>query len=234
MIGVVPAAGEGTRLRPLTEDTPKGLVEIAGKPLLSYVFDTLVEAAVEEVVVVIGYKGEQLIDRFGESYKGMPLTYVRQDERLGLGHAVGRTRTLVDAPFVVLNGDNVFGGPIEHALARARDPEVDGVIIVQQVSRETARTTGVVEVDGEQVTRVIEKPDDPPSHRATTGCYVLPQDIFEAIDRRSPSERGEIELTEAINALIQDGRTFVSVPVSGWRVNVNRPDDIETVERRLR
>jgi NDP-sugar pyrophosphorylase family protein len=108
VIGVVPAAGQGTRLRPLTADTPKGLVDVGGRPLLDHVFKTLLESGVDELVVVVGYRAGDIIDHFGESFAGCPITYVHQRERLGLGHAIAQTRPHVDGSFVVLNGDNVW------------------------------------------------------------------------------------------------------------------------------
>ncbi|SDJ69786.1 glucose-1-phosphate thymidylyltransferase [Halovenus aranensis] len=113
MIGVVPAAGQGTRLRPLTDDTPKGLVDIAGQPLLAHVFETLLDSGVDELVVVVGYRAGDIVAHFGESYAGCPLTYVHQRERLGLGHAIAQARPHVDGPFVVLNGDNVVRGTLD-------------------------------------------------------------------------------------------------------------------------
>ncbi|UPV75210.1 sugar phosphate nucleotidyltransferase [Halorussus limi] len=240
MLGVVPAAGEGTRLRPLTEEKPKGLVEVAGKPLLAHVFETLAASGVEEVVVVVGYEGDAIRDYFGTSAAGVPLSYVEQNDRLGLGHAVLQAESHVDGPFVVLNGDNVVAGDLREPMARQRDPDVDAVVAVEEVDLATARETGVVSVEGgddgasERITGIAEKPTDPPSTLATTGAYVLPEEIFDALDLLRPSERGEYELADALGVLIRAGARVEAVPLTAERVNVNAPADLDAAAEIVR
>jgi glucose-1-phosphate thymidylyltransferase len=234
MIGVVPAAGEGTRLRPLTEDKPKGLVEVAGEPLLAHVFETLAASDVEEIVVVVGYEGDEIRDRFGDSAAGVPLSYVEQREQLGLGHAVLQAESSVDGPFAVLNGDNVVAGDLSEPMARQREPGVDAVVAVEEVDPATARETGVVSVDdggddaveGQRVTGIEEKPTDPPSTLATTGAYVLPAEILDALGLLRPSERGEYELADSLGVLIRAGARVEATPLDAERVNVNTPEDV--------
>lgn len=241
MKAVVPAAGEGTRLRPLTDDRPKGLVEIDGRPLLSFVFDRLVDLGsgdvateIEEIVVVIGYRGERIREAYGDAYRGTPLTYVTQNPRRGLADAVFQAADHVDSTFVVLNGDNVFGGDLMDVLERHERTEASGTVVVERSSIDAARTTGVVVTDDEDdVTRIVEKPDDPPTTLTTTGCYVLPPALFEVRDRLAPSDRGEYELADAIEHLIDAGHRFRAVEYDDWRVNVNAPADVERVERLL-
>jgi glucose-1-phosphate thymidylyltransferase len=238
---VVPAAGEGTRLRPLTEDRPKGLVEIDGRPLLSYVFDRLVDLdsadvgiEIEAIVVVIGYRGDQIRQQYGEAYRGTRLTYVTQDRRRGLADAVFRAADHVDSTFVVLNGDNVFGAGLGDVLDRHERTAASGTVVVERSSIDVARTTGVVVTDREcELERIVEKPDDPPTTLTTTGCYVLPPALFEVRNRLAPSDRGEYELADAIEELIDAGYRFRAVEYDAWRVNVNAPDDVERVERLL-
>jgi glucose-1-phosphate thymidylyltransferase len=229
MKGVVPAAGEGTRLRPLTADKPKGMVEIAGEPLLTHVFETLLDAGVEELVVVVGYQLEAIVSYYGQSFEGVPITYVHQREQRGLAHAVLQTAPHVDGPFVVLNGDNVFGEDVIPAIERTREPDVDGALLVETASRERARETGVVETDddSEWVTDVLEKPDDPPTQLVTTGCYVLPEAVFDACRLLLPSDRGEYELSDAVSVLARAGANVAAVEYDGERRNVNTPVDIE-------
>jgi glucose-1-phosphate thymidylyltransferase len=238
---VVPAAGEGTRLRPLTDDRPKGLVEIDGRPLLSYVFDRLVDLdsadvdlEIEEIVVVIGYRGEQIREAYGDAYRGTPLAYVTQAPRCGLADAVFQAADHVDSTFVVLNGDNVFGGDLAEILERHERTGASGTVVVERSSIEAARTTGVVVTDSEDdVKRIVEKPDDPPTTLTTTGCYVLPPALFEVRDRLELSDRGEYELADAIDHLIDAGHQFQAVELDDWRVNVNAPADVERVEHLL-
>jgi len=240
MLGVVPAAGEGTRLRPLTDDTPKGLVEVAGRPLLGHVFETLADSGVEEIVVVVGYEGDAIREYFGDSAAGVPLSYAEQDERLGLGHAVSQAEPYVDGPFVVLNGDNVVASDLRPHIARQRAEDVDAVLAVEEVDLATARETGVVSVAGDgdatadrdagdrgsqRVTDIVEKPADPPSTLATTGAYVLPAEIFDALSLLRPSDRGEYELADALGVLLRAGARVEVMALDAERVNVNTPAD---------
>jgi dTDP-glucose pyrophosphorylase len=234
MQGVVPAAGEGTRLRPLTAQKPKGLVEVGGSPLLTHCFESLLAVGVDELVVIVGYRKDAIIEHYGDGFRGIPITYVDQDDQLGLGHALRQAAPHVEDDFVHLNGDNVFRANIDAAVARQRDPDVDAVLLVEDVSRAEARTTGVLETEGRRVTGMVEKPDDPPSTLVSTGCYVLPPAIFRACHQVAPSTRGEYELSDAIDRLVETGATVEAVPLAGWRVNVNEPADIERAEQRLR
>ncbi|NKE34971.1 sugar nucleotidyltransferase [Natronococcus sp. JC468] len=233
MKGVVPAAGEGTRLRPLTEDKPKGLVEVDGRPILSRVFETLLEAGVDGLVVVVGYRKAQIVDRYGDAYRDVPITYVHQRERRGLGHAVSLAESRVEEPFVVLNGDNVFEGGIDPAVERVRSTDAEAAVLVEEVGRETARETGAVALEDGRVAGIVEKADDPPSRLVTTGCYVLPPKIFHALALVRPADSGECELSEAVGLLARAGRRVDAVRLSGSRVNVNAPADLERAERLL-
>ena len=232
MIGVVPAAGEGTRLRPLTAEKPKALVEAAGRPLLSHCFETLRNAGVTEFVVVVGYEGQQIVDRYGAAYDGTPITYVRQDEQLGLGHAVLQARPHVSESFVVLNGDNVFAGDVNPVTSLLDESGVDTVMLVERASREEARTTGVVETDAdERVTGLVEKPEDPPSTLISAGCWALPPEIFHALELIQPSDRGEYELTDALELLVDAGFGVKAVELTDERVNVNTEADLTSAEK---
>ena len=237
VIGVVPAAGRGTRLEPLTDDRPKGLVEVGGQPLLAHVFETLLASGVSEVVVVVGYRAGRIIERFGDAFGGLAITYVHQRERQGLGHAVLQAAPHVDGPFVVLNGDNVLTGDLRGAIERMDEAGIDAILAVEQVDTETARETGVVsvadEADGGQVIDVVEKPTEPPSTLATTGCYVLPAEVFAALELCRPSDRGEYELPDGIGVLVRAGARVEAVELGYERVNVNTPGDIERAEKLL-
>ena len=235
MNGVVPAAGKGTRLRPRTDEIPKGLVDVAGRPLLSYVFDQLLESGVTQLYVIVGYKADQIIREFGNTYNGVSITYLYQREQRGLGHAILQAESHLqdsDEPFVVLNGDNIVGGTIQEPITVGRQPGVDAVIGVETADQQTAQQTGVVVTDKDgQVTNVIEKPTEPPTTQITTGCYVLPTEIFPALRLVQPSDRGEIELADAVGLLISARMHVQAVPIEGPRVNVNTPEDITQAEK---
>jgi glucose-1-phosphate thymidylyltransferase len=218
MQALIPATDRGTRLGEHTETRPKGLVAVAGRPLLAYVFETVVDAGTDELIVVIGYGGAQIIDHFADSFAGVPITYVRQRERLGLGDAVRQAEPHIDGLFLLLNGDNVFAGSVAPAVATADEEGIDGVLTVESVSRAEATTTGVLKLDDSRVTDLVEKPDDPPSTLVTTSCYVLPTDIFHACALVQLSAEGEYQLSEAVGLLIQAGyeiETIDDLPAAG-------------------
>jgi glucose-1-phosphate thymidylyltransferase len=234
MDAVVLAAGEGTRLRPLTEDRPKGLVDVAGRPLLSHCFDALVDIGVDELVVVVGYRKADIIDRYDDEYRGVPITYVHQREQLGLAHALRQAEPQVDDDFVMVNGDNVFRANLVSVVDQHREHDADATLLVEDVSEAEARTTGVAETtdDGELVS-LVEKPDDPPSTLVQTGFFVFSPAVFHACHLVQPSDRGEYELTDAIDLLLRSDRVIETVELDGLRVNVNSESDIEAAERRL-
>ncbi|NHN48694.1 sugar nucleotidyltransferase [Halostella sp. JP-L12] len=235
MDAVVLAAGEGTRLRPQTETRPKGLVEVAGKPLLTHCFDALHGLGIDELVVVVGYRKSDIVDRYGDAYGDVPITYVHQREQRGLAHALLRAEPHVDDDFALMLGDNVFRADLTAAVDRHRDTGADATLLVEEVSEAEAGTTGVVETapDGEVVS-LVEKPDDPPSTLVQTGFFVFSPAVFHACHLVRPSDRGEYELTDAIDLLLRSGRRVETVELDGWRVNVNAEADIEDAERRIR
>jgi len=230
---IVPAAGEGTRLRPLTADRPKPLVEVAGQPLLAHVFDALAPSDPASFVVVIGYRGEQVREHFGDSFGGVPIEYVCQPEQVGLADAVGRAGAVVDGPAIVCNGDNVFATDLEPLAAAHEAAEEDPVatMLVEDASIETARETGVVVTDDRgHVECVVEKPDAPPSTLVSAGAIAVEPAIFEAIDAIEPADTGEYELADALTWLIERGETVNTHRFEGERVNVNTPADVERAE----
>jgi len=233
MQGVVPAAGEGTRMRPLTADKPKGLVEIDGQSLLTHVFETLREMGVDDLIVIVGYRGDQIRAHFGAHYREIPLTYVTQESRRGLGHAVALAEPHVDGDFVVLNGDNVVRANTTELLGRHRESGAAATTLVDTVSRERASQGGVFVREEGTITGLVEKPDDPPSRLIPRGIYVLSPEIFPACRLLTPDSTGEYELSAAIDLLLSAGHEIATVPLEGWIQNVNTPADIETVERLL-
>lgn len=229
MDAVVPAAGAGTRLRPLTADQPKGLVAVADRPLLAHVFETLIDSGVDRLIVVCGYRGEQIRARFGTTYQETPIKYVWQDDRRGLGHAVYQAREAVAGPFVVLNGDNIVAGTLRRPIDRFRTHSTTAVVATETTTLDVARTTGVVQTTDDRVESIVEKPENPPGTRVTTGCYVLSPAIFDAIAATPLAATGEIELTHAIDRLAATD-PVLAVPLGTDRVNVNTPADIDAAE----
>lgn len=234
MDAVVLAAGEGTRLRPLTEDTPKGLVEVAGRPILSYCFDNIVELGAEHIYVVVGYEKEQIISRYGDTYDGVPITYTHQRDQLGLAHALLTVEEHIDDDFILILGDNIFQANLGDVINRQREDRADAAFLVEEVPFEKASRYGVCDTNeyGE-IVEVIEKPEDPPTNLVMTGFYTFTPAIFHACHLVQPSNRGEYEISEAIDLLIHSGRTIDAIRMEGWRIDVGYPEDRDEAERRL-
>ncbi len=234
MQAVVLAAGKGTRLRPLTEDRPKVLVEVDGTPLIEDVFDNLLSIGVTELIVVVGYMKEKIIERYGDEYEGVPITYAHQREQLGLAHAILQAEPHIDDDFVLMLGDNVFRGNLGDVINRQQEERADAAFLVEEVPYEDASRYGVCDTNeyGE-IVEVVEKPDEPPSNLVMTGFYTFTPAIFHACHLVQPSDRGEYELPDAIDLLIQSGRTIDAIRMDGWRIDVGYPEDRDRAEKRL-
>lgn len=234
MKAVVLAAGRGTRLRPLTDDLPKALVDIDGKPLLTHCLDELVSLDADEFVIVVGYRSEQIIDYYGNSYNGVPITYVHQEEPAGLAHALLQAEPEIQDDFMLMLGDNVFRGNLDTVVQRQREQRVDCAFLVEEVPEDEASRYGVCVTNkyGE-IVNVVEKPDDPPSNLVMTGFYTFSPAIFKACSLVQPSDRGEYELSDAIDLLMDSGRTIDAVRLDGWRIDVGYPEDRDAAEQRL-
>ncbi|AGB15649.1 dTDP-glucose pyrophosphorylase [Halovivax ruber XH-70] len=231
MQAVVLAAGKGTRLEPLTEDTPKALVEVDGTPLVEDVFDNLIEIGATELIVVVGHLKEQIIERYDDEYRGVPITYAHQREQAGLAHAILQAEPHIDDDFMLMLGDNIFRGNLGDVVNRQQEDRADAAFLVEEVPWEEASRYGVLDTNeyGE-VVEVMEKPDDPPSNLVMTGFYTFTPAIFHACHLVQPSDRGEYELPDAIDLLIQSGRTIDAIRMDGWRVDVGYPEDRDRAE----
>jgi glucose-1-phosphate thymidylyltransferase long form len=234
MDAVVLAAGEGTRLRPLTEDKSKGMVEVAGQPILTHCFESLVELGADRLVVVVGYMKETIIEHYGDEYAGVPITYTHQREQNGLAHALLTAEEHVDDDFMLMLGDNVFRANLGDVVRRHQEERADAAFLVEEVPIEEAGRYGVCDTNqyGE-IVEVVEKPDDPPSNLVMTGFYTFTPAIFHACHLVQPSNRNEYELSEAVNLLLQSGRTIDAIGLDGWRVDVGYPEDRDEAEQRL-
>jgi UDP-N-acetylglucosamine diphosphorylase/glucosamine-1-phosphate N-acetyltransferase len=210
---VILAAGEGTRMRPLTAATPKPMLPVADRPLVAHTADAAVAAGVDELIFVVGYHGEQVREYFGQEYRGVPVSYAVQEEQLGTAHAVQAAREHLEGAFAVLNGDDLYD---QESLATL----LSGGPAVGTHEVENPRAYGVFELDGETVTGIVEKPDDPPSNRINVGAYVFPAAARDWLDVPL-SERGEHEITDVLERTI-DETTVRTVSIDRW-LGVGRP-----------
>jgi len=217
MYGVVLAAGRGTRMRPLTDRRPKPLLPVEDRSLLECVFDTAIDV-VDQFVVVTGYRGAAIREAIGDSYRGYPVTYVRQAEAKGTAHAVAQAEPVVDDDFLVLNGDVIVDASLPRALAEAEGTAVAATEVPDP------RAYGVLSMaeDG-SLAGIVEKPDDPPTNLANVGCYAFEPDVFEYIKQTPESERGEYEITTTIEHLLADGRRIDVASYEGTWLDVGRP-----------
>jgi len=213
MQAVILAAGEGTRMRPLTASTPKPMLPVADRPLMAHTADGAVEAGVDELVLVVGYEQNVVREYFGESYRGVPVSYVVQEEQLGTAHAVQAAREHLDGAFAVLNGDDLYD-PASLADLFSGGPAVGTYEV------ENPRPYGVFAIDDGTVTDIVEKPDDPPTNQVNVGAYVFPSEARDWLDVPL-SERGEHEITDVLERVISefDVRT---VEIDRW-MGVGRP-----------
>ena len=234
MKAVVLAAGRGTRLRPVTNNKPKALVEVNGKPLIEYALDELIELEVKEFIVVVGYLKEQIMERYGDEYCEVPITYAHQRDQKGLAHALLTAEPYIDDDFMLMLGDNIFHGNLSDVVNRQQEDRADAAFLVEEVPIEEASRYGVCNTNkyGE-ITEVLEKPKDPPSNLVMTGFYTFTPAIFHACHLVQPSDRGEYELPDAIDLLIQSGRTIDAIRLDGWRIDVGYPEDRDRAEERL-
>ena len=234
MDAVILAAGQGTRLRPLTDDKPKGMVEVDGKPILTHCFDQLIELGADELYVVVGYKKQNIINYYEDEYQGVPITYTHQREQLGLAHALLTVEEHIDDDFMLMLGDNVFQANLQDVVNRQQEERADAAFLVEEVPWDEASRYGVCDTNkyGE-ITEVIEKPEDPPSNLVMTGFYTFTPAIFHACQLVQPSNRGEYEISDAVDLLLHSGRTIDAIRMNGWRNDIGYPEDRDEAEERL-
>ncbi|WP_323190343.1 bifunctional sugar-1-phosphate nucleotidylyltransferase/acetyltransferase [Halostella sp. PRR32] len=222
MKAVVVAAGEGTRMRPLTANRPKPMLPVAGKPMLEHVMDAC-ESVVDGYVLVVGYHADAIREHVGDEFRNLPVDYVEQDEQLGTAHAIGAAEPHVDERFLALNGDVVFDPGLVRRLAET------GTTTIATMRVDDPTSYGVVGLDGtgedglRRADSIVEKPDDPPSNLANLGLYAFDPAIFDYIERTGMSQRGEYEITESLEMLLDDDHQVAVVEHDDRWLDVGRP-----------
>jgi glucose-1-phosphate thymidylyltransferase len=228
MKGLILSGGKGTRLYPLTYTRAKQLIPVANKPVLFRVIEAIRDAGITEIGIVIGDTGPEIKEAVQDgSQFGVRVTYIQQEAPLGLAHAVKISRDFLgDERFVVFLGDNVIQGGISPLIAEfAHHHEWNSQIVLTEV--EFPEQYGVARLNGEgRVVELIEKPKNPPSNLALVGIYMFDHHIFEATEAIKPSWRGELEITDAIQWLVEHGYVVYPHIHRGWWIDTGRPGDM--------
>jgi len=214
MKAILMCAGKSTRTYPLTLTRPKPLLKVANRTLLEHNLEQL-EGLVDEAVIIIGFMGEKIKERFGSSFSGIKLSYVEQKEQLGTGHALLQAEPHVKGKFIVMMGDDIYSRQdIERCIIHPY------CILGKEV--EDPRRFGVIVKDGSRMTGLVEKPENPPSKLANTAMYVLDEKVFPIIRGLKKSERGEYELTDAVAELARKEAVSVEI-VKGYWLPISYP-----------
>jgi len=229
--GLVLSGGAGTRLRPITHTSAKQLVPVANKPVLFYGLESLRDAGVRDVGIVVGDTHAEIEAAVGDgSQFGLRVTYIRQDAPLGLAHAVLTAEDFLgDSPFVMYLGDNLLRDGIQDLVAEFRAGDADAMILLQRVPN--PQSYGVAELADGRVVRLVEKPAEPTSDLALVGVYMFTPAILAAAKAITPSARGELEITDAIQYLIDQGLRVDPSEVTGWWKDTGKLEDMLEANR---
>ena len=253
MKGLILAGGTGSRLRPLTHTSAKQLVPVANKPIIFYGIEAMAEAGIRELGIVVGDTAAEVRAAVGDGSRwGIAVTYIEQDRPAGIAHGVLIARDFIgDDDVVVYLGDNLVQGGVaglvqEFMAAREAPPTFDGddrpaaQILLKRVVDPTQFGVAVLDDSG-AIVQLVEKPKEPPSNLAMTGVYLFDSHVHDAVRAITPSARGELEITDAIQWLVDAGHRVVARELQGWWLDTGKKDPLleanrtilEMIERRV-
>lgn len=231
MKGYILAAGEGLRMRPLTANIPKPLLPVAGRPFLEHNIESLKDAGIRDIIMLVGWRAQRIREHFGDGKAfGVKIEYVEQKERLGTAHAIGMIRDRVDSSFLCLYGDVVLTKESVKGLVEHHQKVKGNVMALTTV--DDPRRYGTVIVDAGVVKEIVEKPEEPESNLVNAGAYILEPEIFEAIAETKKSGRGEFEVTDSFKILMRKSHLYTHLLKGEW-IDVARPWDLLEANRIL-
>ncbi|MBI1387579.1 MAG: glucose-1-phosphate thymidylyltransferase [bacterium] len=228
---IIPCAGRGKRLRPLTFTNSKPLIPIANKPLVVYAIEKLKRVGVSEIGIVVSDNTRDMADVLGDGGEfGVSISYIQQEQPLGIAHTIMVSREFLgDSPFVMYLGDNLLEEGLEGAVEKFKSADPGALICLRRVDK--PELYGIALMENDRVVKLIEKPKDPPTNLAAIGIYVFSPVIHKVTESLKPSARGEYEITDAIQGLIDGGYDVAHHVLEGWWIDAGNPDDMIEANR---
>jgi len=234
MKGIILHGGHGTRLRPLTHTGPKQLLPIANKPMSQYCIESICDAGITDIAIIIGGLGSNKVREYygnGEKF-GANITYIEQDEPRGIAHAIRLCKEFVDnKKFLVFLGDNIIQKPIADFVENFNKSDYDATVLLCEVDNPSR--FGIADVENAKIVKITEKPKKPTSNLAVTGIYLLTPLIFEVIDNLKPSWRNELEITDALDNLLKQNDNIGYETITDYWKDTGTPEDILNANRQV-
>ena len=225
VVGLIPAAGRGERLRPLTDRIPKPLIKVCGKPLILHAIEHLNAMGVDEIVVALHYKKEKVMEFLSQT--DVQVKYCYPDKLLGLAYTIYSAKNLINETFVVHLADNIFMGNCKYALDEHIKRRADATLLIEKGDPEGRYEA--IRLERGRILDIVEKAEFSYGYRGT-GIYIFEPIVFEYCKNVKKSDRGELELQDAIKNMINDGRKVLGVLLKGRRVEVTTEEDIRRAE----
>ena len=234
MKGIILHGGHGTRLRPLTHTGPKQLLPIANKPMSQYGIESICDAGITNIAIIIGGLGSNKVKEYygnGEKF-GVNITYIEQDEPRGIAHAIRLCKEFVNnEKFLVFLGDNIIQKPIADFVENFNKSDYDATVLLCEVDNPSR--FGIANVENKKIVKITEKPKKPTSNLAVTGIYLLTPLIFEVIDNLKPSWRNELEITDALDNLLKQNDNIGYETITDYWKDTGTPEDILNANRQV-